>query len=161
VCRIFTLRALAGRAPIVFEDGAQLRDYVYVGDVAAANVLALEEPATDFEVYNVGGGQSLTTLQYADAVIGMINPSLRPEIPGYYRFGDTRHIVSDSGKLRQLGWRTSLGVPEIIAEYAEWITSAGFRDESTDAGLERMLELGSVRRAEVSEARVQVAEGSA
>jgi dTDP-L-rhamnose 4-epimerase len=160
VCRIFTLRALAGKPPLVFEDGAQLRDYVYVGDVAAANVLALEEPATDFAALNVGGMQSLTTLQYAELVVGAIDPSLRPDVPGYYRFGDTRHIVSDSSKLRRLGWQPTLGVSEIVAQYAEWVSSAGFRDESTDAGLERMLELKTLRKSHPEPTAVQPAQSS-
>lgn len=147
ICRIFTLRLLAGKPPVVFEDGKQLRDYVYAGDVARANVLALEDPRTDFEAYNVGGENPISALEYAGIVAGIVRPGVEPELPGYYRFGDTRHIVSDSSRLRPLGWRNTKRVPEVVTEYAEWIEAAGFKDTSTDEGIKRMLELGTVRKA--------------
>src|SRR5207302_2019833 len=99
ICRIFTLRALAGKAAIVFEDGQQLRDYVYVGDVARANVLALIDDRTDGEVYNVGGDEVLSALGYANVVREALGAMAEPQLPGYYRFGDTRHMVSDVTKL--------------------------------------------------------------
>ena len=145
ICRIFTLRVLSGKAPVVFEDGGQQRDYVHVGDVAAANLLALEDPRTEFEAYNVGGAQALTVLEYAQLVTTVLGSSVEPELPGYYRFGDTRHAVSDVQKLRDLGWRPTRGVREIIEEYANWIAESGIRDESTDENLARMIGLGTVR----------------
>jgi dTDP-L-rhamnose 4-epimerase len=146
ICRIFTLRALAGKPAIVFEDGRQVRDYVSAEDVARANVLALEDPRTDYEAYNVGGANPMSALEYAQTVSEVVRSGLVPEIPGYYRFGDTRHMVSDSSKLRALGWSSSKTVPEIVAEYAAWVQEAGFRDTSTDLGIQRMLELGALRR---------------
>lgn len=146
ICRIFTLRALADKRPIVFEDGNQLRDYVYVEDVARANLLALEDQRTNFEVYNVGGDTPLSALEYARIVSDTVRPGLEPELPGYYRFGDTRHVVSDSSKLRLLGWRNTKSVSEIVGEYAAWLEEAGFKDTSTDVGIQRMLELGAIRQ---------------
>jgi dTDP-L-rhamnose 4-epimerase len=145
ICRIFTLRALARKAPIVFEDGNQLRDYVYVEDVARANVLALEDPRTNFEAYNVGGTKPISALDYAIAVRNAVLPGLEPQVPGLYRFGDTRHAVSDSSKLRALGWCNTKTIPEVIAEYAAWIEEAGYEDSSSDAGLEQMRTLGVIR----------------
>jgi dTDP-L-rhamnose 4-epimerase len=149
ICRIFTLRAQSGKRPTVFEDGNQLRDYVYVEDVAQANLLALDDPRTNFEVYNVGGERAISATEYAQIVRKIIRPDLEPELPGYYRFGDTRHIVSDSSKLRALGWRNTKSVPDIVVEYAAWIEEAGFKDTSTDAGIKQMLELGAIRQATI------------
>jgi dTDP-L-rhamnose 4-epimerase len=146
ICRIFTLRAMAGVPAIVFEDGNQMRDYVYVEDVARANALALEDPRTDFEAYNVGGAKATSALEYARAVSDVVRPGLEPEIPGLYRFGDTRHAVSDSSKLRALGWDNTKSLVDVIAEYAAWVDEAGFKDSSTDAGINQMLALGVIRR---------------
>ena len=150
ICRIFTLRALADKRPIVFEDGNQLRDYVYVEDVARANLLALEDQRTNFEVYNVGGASPVSALEYAQIVSNKVRPGLEPELPGYYRFGDTRHVVSDSSKIRALGWRNTKSVSEIVGEYAAWLEEAGFKDTSTDVGIQRMLELGAIRQVRTS-----------
>lgn len=144
ICRIFTLRALAGRPAIVFEDGRQMRDYVYVGDVARANVLALEDSRTDYDVYNVGGDRAVSALDYASIVAGRVGLEAPPEVPGYYRFGDTRHIVSDSSKLKALGWTPTVGIEQVVDEYAAWSMEEGFAD-SSDAAIQRMLDLGTLR----------------
>jgi len=146
ICRIFTVRALAGKAPIVFEDGHQMRDYVYVEDVARANVLALEDPRTDFNAYNVGGAVATSALEYAETVIRVVGVKAEPQIPGYFRFGDTRHMVSDISALRALGWKPTLSVEQIVEEYANWAAESGFPDV-TDSSIARMLELGTLRRA--------------
>jgi len=147
ICRIFTLRARAGKRPIVFEDGNQLRDYVYVEDVARANLIALEDSRTDFESYNVAGDKPTSALQYAQIVSQVLRPGLAVDIPGYYRFGDTRHIVSDSTKLRALGWHNTRSVADVVAEYAAWIEGVGITDTVTDSGIQHMLEIGTIRQA--------------
>jgi dTDP-L-rhamnose 4-epimerase len=120
ILRTFTQRLLAGHAPVCYEDGLQTRDYVYVGDVARANLLALEEPRTDMSVFNVGGRQAVTVMQYAELLSSKINPLIQPDLPGLYRFGDTRHIVSDIAKLSSLGWAPTKPIDEIADEYIEW-----------------------------------------
>src|SRR5207245_9898789 len=125
ICRIFSLRVKAGKSPIVFEDGGQLRDYVYVGDVATANVLALEDHRTDYESYNVAGDAAISVAEYARTVLRVLHSDCPPQFPGYYRFGDTRNIVSDNTKLKAMGWHPTLKVEEIVAEYARWIGEIG------------------------------------
>lgn len=145
ICRIFTLRALAGKPPIVFEDGKQKRDYAYVGDVAKANVLCLTDARTNGQAYNVGGGEVLSALEYAEVVRDVLGGVVgEPELPGYYRFGDTRHMVSSVSKLEALGWRPTTKVHAIVAEYSEWVASEHFNDNSDEA-IERMLKLGTLR----------------
>lgn len=149
-CRIFTLRARSGRAPVVFEDGLQRRDYVHVADVARANVLALTDGRTNGEAYNVGGAEALTTLRYADIVREVVALAVPAELPGCYRFGDTRHVVSDISKLCALGWEPTSSVPEIVREYAGWLAGTGVVDGASDAALRRMFELGTLRRTDVA-----------
>lgn len=147
ICRIFALRALAGKPAIVFEDGQQMRDYVYAGDVATANVLALTDDRTNGQAYNVGGSEVLTALEYAHAIMDVLSLEAEPHLPGYYRFGDTRHVVSDVRKLQSLGWRPTTKVREIVAEYSDWVAEQGFNDNSDEA-IQRMLKLGTLRRAQ-------------
>jgi dTDP-L-rhamnose 4-epimerase len=140
------MRVLNGRRPVAFEDGGQLRDYVWVGDVARANLLALEDPRTDFASYNVGGDRGYSVLEYGQAVATALGQEqLVPETPGLYRFGDTRHVVSSSDRLRALGWEPTLDVPEIIGRYADWAVTEPDARDHLDESLTRMLELGTVR----------------
>jgi dTDP-L-rhamnose 4-epimerase len=150
ICRIFTMRVLAGKRPVAFEDGKQLRDYVWVGDVARANLLVLEDPRSNFAVFNVGGEQRHTVLEYGTLVAATLGrEDLLPELPGYYRFGDTRHVISSSRRLLELGWEQTLGVPEIVRLYADWASSQPEASDHLDASLERMLALGTVRKATI------------
>jgi dTDP-L-rhamnose 4-epimerase len=123
ILRIFTLRLLNGLPPVIYEDGRQLRDYVYVGDVAAANLLALQNKETDFEIYNVGGGGILSVCEYADLVKRTIGTTITPEVPGEFRFGDTRHVISDVSKLKGLGWNPIASMEQIVTEYVSWAKS--------------------------------------
>ena len=68
-CRIFCLSYLLGRAPTLYEDGAAIRDYVNINDVVDANLLVLSDPRAVGRVFNVGGGQAVTTREFADIVM--------------------------------------------------------------------------------------------
>lgn len=145
ILRTFTQRLASGNAPVCFEDGKQVRDYVYVGDVARANVLVLEDARSDFQVYNVGGECAVTVLEYANLLARKINPAIAPQVPGMYRFGDTRHIVSDVAKLKHLGWTPTQDVVAIAEEYIAWaVQQADLRDYYAEAEA-GMLARGTLR----------------
>ncbi|MBM3264255.1 MAG: NAD-dependent epimerase/dehydratase family protein [candidate division Zixibacteria bacterium] len=133
-CRIFSLRAHFGQPPLVYEDGGQLRDYVNIHDVVDANLLALEQTGTDGEAYNVGGGKAIRVEAFARIVTDVFGIDVRPEIPGKFRFGDTRHIVSDISKLSQLGWRPQRSTTESVRAYRDWLRQQpDVKNFSTDA----------------------------
>lgn len=145
ILRNFTQRLLAGNPPVCYEDGLQVRDYVYVGDVASANVRALQDERAEYQVFNVGGEHPVTVLDYAHMLARKINVSIEPLVPGLYRFGDTRHIVSDVSKLKALGWAPTKQVEEIADEYIAWAAEQpGLRDYYA-AAEKGMLARGTLR----------------
>lgn len=151
ICRIFTMRVLAGKRPVAFEDGNQLRDYVWVGDVVRANLLVLEDARSDFAVYNVGGAERHTVMEYGAVVAATLGrPDLFPVLPGYYRFGDTRHVVSSSRRLLDLGWQQTRRIPEVVRLYADWASSQDGASDHLDASVARMLKLGTLRKVTIS-----------
>jgi dTDP-L-rhamnose 4-epimerase len=121
ICRIFTLRILNGLAPVVYEDGRQLRDFLDVSDVARANVLLMESPEADYRVFNVGPGRATTVLDFARLVLRVAGSDLEPVISGQFRVGDTRHTVSDIAGLAALGWSADIPLDRTIERYIEWI----------------------------------------
>lgn len=153
ICRIFALRVRAGLPPVCYEDGAQLRDYVNVKDVAQANLLALLDPTPGARVLNVGGGRAVTVLEFARILLEAAGSDLEPEVPGLFRVGDTRHTVSDITAMRSLGWSPSTPVEENVRQYLEWFE----RFEGSDAYLREaeriMAEQGVVRRARAKTGR--------
>jgi|TARA_B110000495_G_scaffold185664_1_gene183630 dTDP-L-rhamnose 4-epimerase len=121
ICRIFTLRLLNDQPPVCYEDGQSLRDYVYVGDVARANVLCLEDERANFRAFNVGGQRGTTVLKYAHLVAKIAGKDIEPLVSGDYRFGDTRHTVSTWEALGKLGWKPETPLEDVIAQYIDWV----------------------------------------
>ena len=126
VASFFRSALAAGRAPRVFEDGAQRRDFVHVRDVAAATVAAIEAVGGSgvpggpgaLREYNVGSGTPRTVGKLASALAAAYGgPS--PVVTGEYRLGDVRHISASSERIwRELGWRAAVSFAEGVAEFA-------------------------------------------
>ncbi|MFB7462504.1 NAD-dependent epimerase/dehydratase family protein [Streptomyces sp. NPDC056224] len=122
VASFFRSSLARGEAPQVFEDGAQRRDFVHVGDVAAANVVALEavgaRPAGALTAYNTGSGDPRTVGEMA-AALAAAHGGPAPVVTGEFRLGDVRHITADSARLRrELGWCPVVGFAEGMTEFA-------------------------------------------
>ncbi len=145
VCRTFTQRLLNHKPPVVYEDGRQLRDYIHVHDVAAAHLLALKRPECNFEVFNVGGARGVTVLEFAQIVAAKCGVDLPPVIRGEFRVGDTRHTVSDSGKLRRLGWTPQFSVEHIVEDYVRWIRTRKEIPDTYEEASEEMKRHGVLR----------------
>jgi UDP-glucose 4-epimerase len=116
VVAIFSNRILAAEPIVVFGDGEQTRDYVYVGDVAAANMLLSERtlpPAEslDTRAFNIGTGVAASVNQLADRlmeVAGRLVPIRREAA----RAGELRHSCLDSARARDLGWAPAVPLHE-------------------------------------------------
>jgi dTDP-L-rhamnose 4-epimerase len=145
-CRIFCLSYKQGKAPTLYEDGGAIRDYVNIHDVVDANVLVFEDERAVGRVFNVGGGSPITTSELADIVMHQYGSSERAVVTGEYRFGDTRHILSDISALRKLGWEPRRTPAESVAAYAEWLDDIGGLDDVLADATDRMRVLGVVRR---------------
>ena len=147
-CRIFCLCYLQGIAPTLYEDGAAIRDYVNIDDVVDANILVLQDDRAAGRVFNVGGGKPVTTREFADVVMRQYGSRQAAAVTGEYRFGDTRHILSDISALRGLGWEPRRTPAESVAAYAAWLEGMDGLDGVLAEANARMRALGVVRRAE-------------
>jgi len=147
-CRIFCLSYLQGKPPTLYEDGGAIRDYVNIHDVVDANVLVLEDERAVGRVFNVGGGQPVTTREFADLVMRQYGSTQPGVVTGEYRFGDTRHILSDISALRALGWQPRRRPADSVAEYAAWLEKLDGLDGVLAEANARMHALGVVRRTE-------------
>jgi dTDP-L-rhamnose 4-epimerase len=147
ILRSFTVRLLNNLPPVVYEDGKQLRDYVYIGDVVRANILALESLAANYQVFNVGGSKATSVREYAQLLIKLTGKHVEPEIPGEFRFGDTRHIISDISKLRRLGWEPLTPLEEIARQYITWVESQSEVKDYHARATRLMKNMGIIRTA--------------
>jgi dTDP-L-rhamnose 4-epimerase len=118
VAAIFRSALEKGDPPKVFEDGGQMRDFVHVDDVAAANVAAMG--ARDgFSAFNVCSGRPISIMEVATGLCDARGDSVSPVITGQYRSGDVRHIVADPTRAAEaLGFRATVDPREGLREFA-------------------------------------------
>jgi UDP-glucose 4-epimerase len=102
VIAIFCGKLIAGEKPTVYGDGLQTRDYVYVGDVVAANLAAAESDASG--AFNIGTGRESSVLDIVEALAQISGREFRAELAPE-RPGEVRHIAIDYTRAREeLGW---------------------------------------------------------
>jgi len=127
VVAIFCSRMLAGAPITIFGDGAQTRDYVFVGDVVAANLLLADAPlappvSLDARGYNVGTGIETSVNGLADALVrAKSRPVERRHAPA--RPGELQHSCLDAGKLRGLGWAPATTLEQGLAATYDFIAA--------------------------------------
>ena len=132
VAAVFASRLLNGKAPMVFEDGEQMRDFVSVHDIVRANLLAMDRSESNDQVINIGCGEPITIRKVAEILCKALGrEDLAPIVSNKYRAGDIRHCFADLSKARQL-----LGyVPQVtheagFQELAEWLAQQEAEDKA-------------------------------
>ena len=148
VLRAFTSRLLQGLPPVAFEDGQQLRDYTHINDVVSATVLALDDDRANFNAFNVGSGETITVLAFGRLLARALGVSIEPEVGGRFRVGDTRHVWSDTSKLRALGWSPRYRIADNVADYVAALDRTQFAVDWAGRALAEMERAGTVRRVE-------------
>lgn len=119
VASIFRSQLADGRAPQVFEDGRQLRDFVHVEDVARANELALVGDRPYDGALNVASGHPITLAEMAAVLADADGAGRAPAITGRYRIGDVRHVVGDPSAAEQaLGFRARVAPGDGLVRFA-------------------------------------------
>ena len=119
VAAIFRSSLEKGESPRVYEDGGQMRDFVHVDDVAAANLAAATGERDGFTAANVCSGRPISILEVATALSDARGGAPSPVITGQYRSGDVRHIVADPARAEQvLGFRAAVDPRDGLREFA-------------------------------------------
>ncbi|MBI2191130.1 MAG: NAD-dependent epimerase/dehydratase family protein [Planctomycetes bacterium] len=141
VIAIFTSCLLMEIAPLVFEDGNQRRDFVFVEDVSEAFYRAWATPGIGGRTFNIGSGEGHSLNEILGLLRGLTAGRASPRILYQYRKGDARHVVAcTENSLSGLGWspRTPLG------EGLGRTVRSAREDIRTPLNLEKMM--GELRR---------------
>jgi UDP-glucose 4-epimerase len=110
----FIQRALSGKPPIIFGDGQQTRDFVYVRDVVSANLQAAESDSTG--IFNIGTGKGVSLNQLTQSILKLTNrsdiqPVYENEIPD-----EIRHSVADISRAQTFGYKPKYTLEEGLKE---------------------------------------------
>ena len=135
VIAIFLSRLLAGQRPLVYEDGAQTRDFVSVHDVVGAILTAIDSPAANGQVVNIGSGIGRGIASVAATLARVIGrDDLLPEITFRFRSGDIRHCTADISRARDLlGFEPTVSWEAGLREVADWARTAPSTDRAWHA----------------------------
>ncbi len=142
---IFSMRLLNNLSPVVYEDGGQLRDWMYVQDAARANVFVMEDERTDFESYNVGTGLPTPVGEIADLITQHLDKDIPPRVAGEFRPGDTRHLIHDVTKLQALGFVAETPLTEGIRRYLDWLLGLERVEDPYSALEQRLKKAGALQ----------------
>lgn len=113
----FVSAYLAGKAPVIFGDGEQTRDFVYVKDVVRANILASEAGVPG--VYNIASGARTSLNELAEMIRKISGSEVRP-IYSEARAGDIRDSVADVTKARKIGFQPEYALEEGLRGMIEY-----------------------------------------
>ena len=153
ICSIFSTRLLNGMPPVIYEDGKQSRDFIFVKDVAAANLLVAEDARSNGCVFNVGTGRATTVVEFARKLATAYGVDIEPVTPGYFRPIDLRHLFANTERLSGLGFKPAHTVDQGIAQYVAWIRSHGKPKEYFTRAEEYLKQLRIVRQADLTSSR--------
>lgn len=120
VVAIFTGQLLSGVQPTIFGDGTKTRDYVYVGDIVKANLLAMDEKG-DGEVYNLARGIEVSDFELFDAVRNAVGADVEPKYADV-RPGEAERVSLGCSKAKDcLGWTATMplrdGIQSVVDHY--------------------------------------------
>ena len=125
VVAIFTGKILKGEKPVIYGDGTQTRDYIFVEDVVKANVLALEGKEG---IYNIGTGRETSVNELTEIFSKVLGHEIKPEYAPP-RKGEVSRISLDGEKAkRELGFVPNYSLPEGIRKTIEWYNSLRHRE---------------------------------
>lgn len=121
----FVGKAMSNEPLVIYGDGCQSRNFIFVEDLVEGNVAALQETGIN-KTYNLGGTREVTIREIAEAVSKLVGGA-RIEYKIEYtdeRSGDYRgKIVSNEKALKELGWKPKVEIEEGIGRYIDWYRS--------------------------------------
>jgi CDP-paratose 2-epimerase len=137
----FLIRALRGQGLMLYGDGMQVRDLLYVDDLVDAMCLAWSRmDELSGKAFNIGGGpeQAVSLREVIQRISRLTGRKLSCSA-GDWRVGDQKYYVSDTGRFRSLtGWQPKVGVDEGLLKLHEWLTKADVAADRPGGSRRRM-----------------------
>ena len=126
-------RIWAGERPEIFGDGSQVYDFIYVGDVAEANILSMKADCAD-EFFNIGMGVGTTINELVQILLELTGSDLEPEYRAQEQSFVTYRIGSIDKAERLLGFRAHTPLREGLSKVIQWRHSQQVESARADSG---------------------------
>jgi len=113
-------RIVQGQPPLIFGDGSQTMDFVFIEDVARANILSAKSTASD-EILNIASGEETSLLQLAEALLKVMNSDLKVEHKPERKVNAVRRRLAGVERAEKLiGFRAQVGLEEGLRRLVAW-----------------------------------------
>ena len=116
----FISKVMGDTPPVIYGDGLQTRDFVFVRDVVRANILASKTGVTG--EFNIGGGNGITILELADKINDLWGKDIKPFHEGQ-REGEIKHSWADISKARSFGYEPAYSLKDGLRETIRWYSN--------------------------------------
>lgn len=121
VTSIFMSRVKNNQPAIVYEDGNQTRDFIFIKDVVEAFVLALYKDDANYQVFNLGSGSPIKIREIAQKIASLLGKPELVKITMEFRKNDIRHCFADISKIKELlGWYPKTSLEEGLTQLIKW-----------------------------------------
>jgi dTDP-L-rhamnose 4-epimerase len=145
VVSIFSTQLLNDRAPHVYEDGNQTRDFIYVEDNARGNLFAMEHSEATGRAFNLATGRATRVCEIIDILASLFGKDLGLVVTGRFRPNDVRHLVLDTSDLAALGFSATTDLRTGLARSADWMRAQGEVEDRFSTVQSALIESGVVR----------------
>jgi dTDP-L-rhamnose 4-epimerase len=143
ILSIFSTRIKNGNEIIIFEDGEEGRDFVFIDDVVDATVASIELSDSRQHVVNVGSGVRTSVLDVAHALLSAYGEKTRLRISGNFRLGDIRDNYADITKARQLlAFNPKIDFSTGIHRFARWVENQSINVDTYESSISEMRSKG-------------------
>ncbi len=126
-------RIAEGKAPVIFGDGSQSYDFVYVTDIARANILGMKADVAD-EFFNIGMGVRTTINEMVDMLLELTGSNLKPEYKPQEKMFVQHRIGSTEKAERLLGFKANVPLIDGLREVVQWRISQGLQLKLAERG---------------------------
>ena len=143
ILSIFSTRIKNGNEILVFEDGKESRDFVYIDDVVEATILGLENENANFQSFNVGSEERTDVLTIANKLKESYDSNIDISITGNYRIGDIRHNYADISKIKSLlNFKPKTNFMAGIANFTDWVKNQEIATDGFQDSIQEMKQRG-------------------
>jgi dTDP-L-rhamnose 4-epimerase len=146
ILSIFSTQIRNKNSILIFEDGKETRDFVYISDVVDATILGIENEEANGHVFNVGTGVPTNILKVANLLIKAYETDVPVSITGQFRFGDIRHNFACLTKIEsKLGFRPKIDFENGISNFTSWVLKQEIQEDNLSKSLEYMKKKGMLK----------------
>ncbi len=121
VAAIFLSRIKNKKSPVIYEDGNQTRDFIWIDDIIEGIFLASKSQKANGQVFNLGTGNPIKIKDIAVIIQQILKENVKPLITYKFRKGDVRHCISDTSKIKKyLSFQPKTSIKEGMAKLIKW-----------------------------------------